>query len=66
MDESPRVEIVDLVADFGGYLRSFLGMSWLSFVELFGLILQIMITWSKKIRLKKTNKTDVENFKNHE
>lgn len=50
-DEVEKTTLPDLVANIGGLLGLFLGMSFLSFVELFDILLQIFL-YKKKLPFK--------------
>ena len=56
ISKNSKLEIVDLVAGIGGLLGLFLGMSFLSFVELIEMMLEIMciiLTKQQKDRVQK-------------
>lgn len=46
--ESEKTSMVDLVSSIGGTLGLFLGMSFLSFIELLDLIIQIIFVLASK------------------
>ena len=48
MLELPKIKIVDLVANLGGILGLFIGISFLSFVEILEIILEIFIILFEK------------------
>lgn len=47
-DEVPSMNWIDLVSNIGGTLGLFLGMSFLSFVEIIDIIMQIFLTKPNK------------------
>lgn len=50
-EEFAKTELIDLVSNIGGTLGLFLGMSFLSFVEIFDIILQICFSKNNSIKL---------------
>ena len=49
--ESPKTEVVDLVSSIGGTLGLFLGVSFLSFIEIFDLIVCLLILSASQIQI---------------
>lgn len=49
MEESPAMEIIDLIANVGGTLGLFLGVSFLSFAEIAELIFEIIVITLRKL-----------------
>lgn len=47
LDESAKTEVIDLVSNIGGTLGLFLGMSFLSFAEIFDILLQLLFYKNK-------------------
>jgi len=48
INEIPKIEIVDLIANIGGNLGLFLGVSFLSFAEIFELIFETFLILTQK------------------
>jgi hypothetical protein len=48
INEIPKIEIVDLIANIGGNLGLFLGVSFLSFAEIFELIFEVFLILTQK------------------
>ena len=48
MKQEPKILLTDLVSNIGGTLGLFLGISFLSFIELFELIIEILFIFFKK------------------
>ena len=57
--EMPKTELIDLIANIGGNLGLFIGISFLSFAELFELIIEIIV-----ILFHKNNNNTVVNLNN--
>ena len=57
--QDAKIAIVDLIANIGGILGLFLGMSFLSFVEFFEILFQIIIISYKKRTQVKSKKNIV-------
>lgn len=47
--ESPKTEVVDLVSSIGGTLGLFLGVSFLSFIEIFDLVVCLLIASTNRM-----------------
>lgn len=58
ISQQPLLEIIDLVAYIGGILGLFLGGSFLSFVEIFELMIGIAFTLSEKSIIRIDNLKD--------
>ena len=56
-----KLEIVDLVGSIGGLLGLFLGMSFLSFVELIEIVLESIVIILKKYKNNKTEDFFIKN-----
>ena len=50
ISQIPKVQLVDLVGEFGGLLGLFVGMSFLSFGELIEVLIEILIILCEKKR----------------
>ena len=42
-DQSAKTDVIDLVSNIGGTMGLFLGISFLSFIEIFDIFLQILL-----------------------
>lgn len=60
-EETAKTDVVELVSNIGGTLGLFLGMSFLSFVEVFDILLQICFKKRKESN-SKTKKISPSNF----
>ncbi len=49
----PKMQAFDLVSSVGGTLSLFVGISFLTFVELIEIIMEIIIVYMEKVKLKK-------------
>lgn len=61
LTEIPTMTILDLIAGTGGMLGLFLGMSFLSFVEIFEFIAEIAMLVTKSIRTKRVKRVHSNN-----
>ena len=48
ISEEPKTEMFNFISDIGGILGLFLGISFLSFIEIFEIIFEIMFIFFKK------------------
>lgn len=52
ISQSPKMQLVDLVSNFGGLLGLFVGMSFLSFGELIQIIIEVLIILFEKNKVR--------------
>jgi len=55
INQIPKIQLVDLVGEFGGLLGLFVGMSFLSFGELIEVMIEILIILCEKKKVKDSN-----------
>ena len=53
IEVTPKTELVDLISNIGGTLGLFLGISWLSFIEIFEIIFNIIAATIEDHKIKK-------------
>ena len=58
--EYPKIQSADLVSSVGGIFGLFLGLSFLSFIEIFDLLFRFLYTFMKKTKI---NKVSINNSK---
>ena len=50
ISEYPKMKSADLVSSIGGLIGLFMGLSFLSFIEIFDILIQILFVLMEKIR----------------
>ena len=59
----PKMQAFDLVSSVGGTLSLFVGVSFLTFVELIEIVMEIIIVYVDKIKLKNVKNKKINSFK---